>query len=58
MANTGSNRLNWDEFPFDKASDRVLNEARALSPTDRSPGAQHLREVAESILENREAYNA
>jgi hypothetical protein len=55
MANTG-NPIDWDEFPFDKASDRVLIAARDLDPKDRSVRAQHLREAARIVVERREAY--
>jgi hypothetical protein len=55
MANTG-NPIDWDEPPFDPASDRVLNAARDLDPKDQSVRAQRLRAAARIVVERREAY--
>ena len=42
-------------FPYDQASDQVLAAAAELDPTDLGVRAEHLREVAGSIADHREA---
>ncbi len=40
-------------FPFDTASDRVLEMAAELDPADHSQRAEYLREVAGSVRDHR-----
>lgn len=43
-------------FPYDDASTACVRAAAELDPTDDSPNARHLREVAASVRDHRQSY--
>lgn len=43
------------DFPWNADCDQILTAAEALSPDDRSFRAEHLREVAQSVRDHRDA---